>query len=456
MDVKRKRLLLCLCVIVVNSTAVYAQPDVLWANQQVSIKARGIRLDALLELITQKTGVPFSYSPQKIPVQQKITLAINNQPLGKIIETLSRYAGFSYRQKGKHLVLKKREPVNNTVQKIKARPLSTAIAPSVKSENSVKPDIPTSIKNSRPDTPVMKIIQQPVQSNALPVAKKADSLLKASKADSILVVVLEEDNDQYLLLSDWSIGQLVAELRNQQPVYSFDILDDVRYYPAKNIAIKTEKLLRDSLEHTKRNKYRYEKSIDFVTSKSSKADIPFYLTAGIIADEIFYVNPSIRIGIKPFHALLAYNGRGNGVSRAEWGLGTNWSINDQWNFSVTATLGSALKKNYHQLFDVQNQIYRLNTFVEKKLGKNWFISGGLHFQLMESKYFISGQPVQINAGTDLYISNLKIITPPYEISNSISSAGTTRRQTWAGGRLGFFYQFDFSPKSTRVYPAKSL
>jgi hypothetical protein len=431
MDVKRMLLLFCMLYIGVNAVAVYAQTDVSWVNQQVSIKAHRIRLDALLELITQKTGVPFSYSPQKIPVQQKITLAINNQPLGKIIETLSRYAGFSCKQKGKHLVLKKREPINNTVQKMKARPVSTAMSSSVKSQSSVKLDMQSMTSNNRPDTPVMKIIQQTEQSTALPVAKKIDSLTKTSKVDSILVVVLEENNEQYLLLSDESIEQLVGELRNQQPSYTFDMLEKIRYYPAKSIAIKADKLLRDSLEQTKIDgRYRYEKPIDFITPKSSKADIPFYLAIGISADEIFYINPSLRIGTEPLHALLAYNGGGNGVSRMEWGLGTNWSLNNQWNLSVTATMGGTLKENYYQLFDIQSKLYRLNTLVEKKLGKNWFVSGGLHFQLMESKYLIAGQPVQINPGTDLYISNLKIITPPYEISNSISSAGTSRRQTW--------------------------
>lgn len=456
MDVKRKLLLFCLWYIGVNSVTVYAQSDVSWANQQVSIKARRIRLDALLELITQKTGMPFSYSPQKIPVQQKITLSINNQPLEKIIETLSRYAGFSYKQKGKHLVLKKREPVNNRVQKIKAHPLLATATSSVKSENSAKPYIAGSFNNNRPDTPVMKIIQKTLQPNALPATKKIDSLANTSKIDSILVVVLEDSNSQYLLLSDQSIGQIVEELRNEQPGYVFDIVEDIRYYPAKTITINTEKLLRDSLEQTKRDRYRYEKPIDFITPGSSKNDIPFYLTVGISTDEIFYINPSLRIGIEPLHAFLAYNSGSSGVSRMEWGLGTTWLLNDQWNFSVGATMGSTLKENYYQLFDVQNKLYRLNMLVERKLGKGFFISGGLNIQLMESKYFISGQPVQINAGTDLYISNLKIIIPPYEIFNNISSAATVRRQTWVGGRFGIFYKLNFSPKSAHLSPLRGL
>jgi hypothetical protein len=456
MDVKRKLLLLCLWYVGVNNMPVNAQSNDSWATQQISIKARRIRLDALLELITQKTGVPFSYSPQKIPVQQKITLLINNRPLGKIIETLSRYAGFSYKQKGKHLVLKKREPVNSFVKIIKASLLPNTLSASVKSENQVKVDVPVQGISGLTDTPLMKVVQSAVQLNTSSAASKTDSLIKTKRIDSILVAVLEQNSDQYLLLSDQPIEQVVRELRSHQPGYIFEVVSDIRYNHAKSITINAGELLRDSLEQTKAGRYRYEKPIDLGTSESSKGNIPFYLVAGISADEIFYINPFLRIGTEPLHALLAYNGGSRGVSRMEWGLGTTWSLSDQWNLSFSATTGSTLKDNYYQLFDIQSRLYRLNTVVERKLGKGWLINGGLNFQLMESKYFIAGQPVEINAGTDLYISNLKIITPPYEISNGISSSGTARRQTWVGARLGIFYQFDFSPKSTRAYPVKNL
>jgi hypothetical protein len=447
MDVKKKRLVFCICCFLMKGMAVDAQTA--WSKQAVSVKAHRIRLDALLELITQKTGVRFSYSPQKIPVQQKISLSIKNKPLGKIIETLSVYAGFNYKLKGKHLVLKKREPVKQTVSKIIAHPLQPVDATAGKNNVITGASIAAVATGVVTDTPLLTIVKAIETTRSFNNARSPDSLASLPKTDSMLVLVLEENSNQYLLLSDEPVETVLSDLRNRHPDYSFFVEGYTRYYPAKYITIKTGKLLRDSLESSSKINYRYTKPVDFVLPALRQEGPPFYFTAGVSADEIFYLNPALRIGIERIYAVVAYN-TGTNSSRLEWGLGSSWPLNEQWNFSFNGTLGGVMKKRYYQLFDVQNKLYRLNILTERKIGKGWHISGGLNIQLMESKYFSGGQPIQINAGTDLYVTNLTIIKPPYQLLNTLSSPRTARWQSWVGARFGIFYQVDFSPKPRPV------
>src|SRR5688500_13400533 len=76
-------------------------PDVI-----LSIDAENATLSQLLSLITEKTGLPFSYNPKRIPVQQETSYKATDKHLQGVLNDLSAEFGLVFEPVENQIVLK--------------------------------------------------------------------------------------------------------------------------------------------------------------------------------------------------------------------------------------------------------------------------------------------------------------------------------------------------------------
>ena len=90
-------------LIILFKPAIYGQvPDM---NQKISIAQTKGSLEKLLELISQKTSIRFSYSADLVPVKQNITYACDDKPLGEVLNDIFRSSGIKYAVVSGYIVL---------------------------------------------------------------------------------------------------------------------------------------------------------------------------------------------------------------------------------------------------------------------------------------------------------------------------------------------------------------
>ncbi len=74
-----------------NSYAQKSIPDI-----RITLDVNGLSLEETLEAISQKSGIPFSYNPRKIPTRQKINYKAMDKPLSTVLDELSALTGLKY------------------------------------------------------------------------------------------------------------------------------------------------------------------------------------------------------------------------------------------------------------------------------------------------------------------------------------------------------------------------
>jgi len=82
-------------------------------KQPVSLSLRQEPMHKAFASITQQTGIRFSYNSQRIDVNKKISVHVENQPLNKVLPLILP-ASVHYKQVGKHIILSIPEPDKKT------------------------------------------------------------------------------------------------------------------------------------------------------------------------------------------------------------------------------------------------------------------------------------------------------------------------------------------------------
>ncbi len=97
-----------------NSQHSFAQTPVL--QQRVSTKYTNVPLSSVLNDLEKKYGVQFSYTNNRVSMDQLLTADLNNQPLGDALTQLFKGTDLDYTLVGNQLVIKENQPVANTKQ----------------------------------------------------------------------------------------------------------------------------------------------------------------------------------------------------------------------------------------------------------------------------------------------------------------------------------------------------
>ncbi len=79
-------------------------------EQKISLSLDEQRVKTVLQTIEKAAAVKFTYSPQLIPANQKLSITVRNEPLSSILTTLLKPLGVSYELLGRNIVLSRQLP----------------------------------------------------------------------------------------------------------------------------------------------------------------------------------------------------------------------------------------------------------------------------------------------------------------------------------------------------------
>lgn len=96
-------LLLCFTATLVSVPEISAQP--ITAGDKYNLIVSDQTLGAVLDQLARTAGVAFSYNPDQIGINRKITLRITQQTLPEILEQLFDVTQFDFRAKGNQIVI---------------------------------------------------------------------------------------------------------------------------------------------------------------------------------------------------------------------------------------------------------------------------------------------------------------------------------------------------------------
>ena len=91
-------------IFIFNIGVVSAQVSLL--DTRISGDYRDQSLKEILDDMEDKTGIHFSYSPKKIPVEEKITFVSDNLPLHEVLMIISRKLPVKYEVVDNYVILK--------------------------------------------------------------------------------------------------------------------------------------------------------------------------------------------------------------------------------------------------------------------------------------------------------------------------------------------------------------
>ncbi|ACT93441.1 TonB-dependent receptor [Dyadobacter fermentans] len=83
-------------------------------NRSISITVQEKSLKSVLHLIEKQAEIKFSYSPQVVPVQQRVTLNAENRSLGEVLDLILKPVQVRYVVAGRQIILSRAEPDQKT------------------------------------------------------------------------------------------------------------------------------------------------------------------------------------------------------------------------------------------------------------------------------------------------------------------------------------------------------
>lgn len=79
-------------------------------GRSISITVQGKSLKSVLHLIEKQAEIKFSYSPQVVPIQQRVTLNADNRSLGEVLDLILKPVQVRYVVAGRQIILSRAEP----------------------------------------------------------------------------------------------------------------------------------------------------------------------------------------------------------------------------------------------------------------------------------------------------------------------------------------------------------
>jgi hypothetical protein len=141
----------------------------------------------------------------------------------------------------------------------------------------------------------------------------------------------------------------------------------------------------------------------------------------VSGDELFYTNLSLRTGTKGFYNIFTTGFQpGTSLWHFGYGVGSSFTIKDNWSSDVTATFHHVSKGNFQ--FSASD-LYRFYWGVEYRVKKKFAIAAGPTLNI----YVTDTYDTQDYSDTYSKIA-------PYHFSNSTSGYGFNTKM-WVGGRI---------------------
>ena len=214
---------------------------------------------------------------------------------------------------------------------------------------------------------------------------------------------------------------------------------DMRVYPIQ--ADKNSLVKVDTISATPKNQLP-RKHVPTPTRSG------FFVDAGLMVDETFYVNPSLRAGW-PFLYGIAQWSTNFTVSGFRYGVGGALRLNDQWQIGLMATTGVNSKEYPENIngslpipITIKTSLQKIGLQAQTKINGHLQLQFGPVLNILSTKYY---NP--LGTPTPLFVSESDVaeyIKPPYTIRDTYSPISAQNTRIWIGLQAGLFYEINFS------------
>lgn len=377
---------------------------------KIQLKKGTTRLDSAMLQVKKQTKVVFSFNPKRLATWQKIYI-------NPTVKTLADFIGL----------------------------LKTETRVSVKLiENYIVIGSPpkTSTKTAVDDAPIITVTQKKI------IEKEKEQVVHAKAVTEPLLVKdsikneITSDNtrvkDSVIVLVDTLTTLGSDSLKSQKPSSRM---------PGDSIQFDKVVVSAPSLADT-------IKKVEPKPKKTKKKINPF-LKFGVGADDSSILGAGIQVGIPIFYATLTGNSNFR-ASHFRYGAGTSFMLNSNMRFHVVANTGYVNREGHfidvygdRYSIAVESKLHRAGSGLEFRMPNKFSIQVLLQYNYLTNKYFIDGEPSNLeqfnNTGDEIFYT----IKPLYVITDTFSPTSSSNIKTWMGLQLNLFYRIDFSNRGTR-------
>jgi hypothetical protein len=181
-----------------------------------------------------------------------------------------------------------------------------------------------------------------------------------------------------------------------------------------------------------------------------KAGSEFFASAGLTANETFYLGPQINAGLPWLYGIAGWRTNFD-VSGFSYGMGTSVQLSDSWALQLTATSGT-LSNHYrwssHDTLigsiQAKGRLTRLGLLATVQINSRWKIQFGPVFNLLKTAHHSQADSAWATStlppSTDMR-KKYYLLRPPYTLSDTYNDKSATGKKTWIGLQIGLFYRF---------------
>ena len=205
------------------------------------------------------------------------------------------------------------------------------------------------------------------------------------------------------------------------------------------------------LSMVKKDLVRTDSNVVTRTTRRRSPSRPVFVAgAGLISDETFYINPSIRAGWPFLYGIVQWSTDLN-VSGFRYGAGGSLGLSDKWRLGLMATTG-VNSKTYPPILTgvpripliIRSSLQKAGLLAETTIGRNIQLQFGPVLNLLSTKYYnLLGVPTPPFLSESDANSQYRYIKPIYTLDDDYGQLKDQNTKIWIGFQAGLFYLLPF-------------
>lgn len=408
-------------------------------HKEVNIPAEDMQLDELLHLVSKQAGIRFSVNTRKFPGSTLVHVKKGRQPLSRLLEHLRASTGMGYRALESHIIFVD-EPAPVVTRKTSAIIKPPAKKTPARVSLPAKRVTPLSVSKLNMAGPL------PINNFSTSGAEKTDTgyLTLLAKPSSINTSSTLPDTtyvESRPAKRDFVTGGPSGFHFGLR--ISGSVKDTTTKHPI--VSPPRKPFTATLLEHL-RSTGSYTPVAGGTKNNGPIFSFKPYATAGLVADESFYVSPTMQAGL-PFLYLIGSWSTNFSFSMLRYGAGTSVRLSDNWRLHVQGTTGTIEASGYDSLgyipVTVKEQLHKLSLVSEKQIGDHWRLQFGAALNSLQATYYRNGKQAPLNKEENDALSDIRYFKPPYTVRNNFSPDASRSNKLWIGFQAGIFYRLNF-------------
>ena len=380
-------LIICLTALMLKSNG----QSTINLQRTIVIPANAIQLDSLIHLINKQAGVKFSINARKFPAARSIRIKNHKPTIAGILSEINKSTGVYYAVFENHIILLDNPPP--------AKRKTTNTTPTKK--NTVKHTPPAARRQPQPNKKTPSSKHTTVPASTQPITASDSGSHKSPVGDTLQVTPA---------------------------------------IPVKPDTLKTQPSAR---------KQRGITNIQSAPSSSTQTEKKAFagnllIKGGLSADDIFYCNPTIQVGIKYVYGIASWSTNFK-LSGFRYGLGGAVPLSDEWKLHLQVTTGnlSSTFDTTGQRWEFKTQLHRAGCIAEVKLSPRLSVQFGPVFNLMKLTFYRGGKKEAPGLSSTHIDNKFNLLQPVYTITDNFSGNKAQSTKSWIGFQAGIFFDLNF-------------